>query len=405
MKMPERKFEDAPAERKGGVPLLVGMTGPSGGGKTFSALRVATGIQQVVGGDIFFIDTESRRALHYADMFRFRHVPFSAPFGSLDYLAALEYCVKRGAGVIVIDSMSHEHEGPGGMLDLHEKILDDKAGDDWGKRERMKMLAWQEPKARRRRLINGILQINAQFVFCFRAKDTAKPVKNPQTGKNEVMSMGYMPIAGEEFVFEMTVNFLLLPAAKGRPTWQSDMLGERSMMKLPEQFIPLFRDIRPLDEDHGRAMALWARGEGPAAKPRQQAPQHQAAVDAAPAAAGGPVPPTDQALFDAILPAARLGMDALQADFKLLPNAHRVILKPRLEELKTIAAKADAAKAIMDPNMERADELIDAIGKIARYEDIKGWRDQHWQEIQGLALDGGRVRDALARRADELETA
>jgi RecA/RadA recombinase len=94
--VPDRKFAVSDAKRER-VPLLIGLTGPSGGGKTFSALRLATGIQTVTGGDIYFIDTESRRALHYADKFKFKHVPFEAPFGSLDYLAALQFCVKSGA--------------------------------------------------------------------------------------------------------------------------------------------------------------------------------------------------------------------------------------------------------------------------------------------------------------------
>ena len=109
--------------------------------------------------------------LHYADMFKFKHVPFSAPFGALDYLEALRFCVGQGAKVIIVNSMSHEHEGPGGLLDFHEKELDRMAGDDWGKRERVKMLAWQKPKAMRRLLINGLLQLEANFIFCFRAKD------------------------------------------------------------------------------------------------------------------------------------------------------------------------------------------------------------------------------------------
>jgi ABC-type sulfate/molybdate transport systems ATPase subunit len=57
MKMPQRNFEARDAVREH-VPLLIGLTGPSGGGKTFSALRLATGIQQVTGGDIYFVDTE-----------------------------------------------------------------------------------------------------------------------------------------------------------------------------------------------------------------------------------------------------------------------------------------------------------------------------------------------------------
>jgi ABC-type dipeptide/oligopeptide/nickel transport system ATPase subunit len=95
MSAPQRKFDDVPAVRES-VPLLIGLMGPSGSGKTYSALRLATGIQEVTGGDIYFIDSEARRALHYADSFKFKHVQLDPPFGSLDYLAAIEHCVKQG---------------------------------------------------------------------------------------------------------------------------------------------------------------------------------------------------------------------------------------------------------------------------------------------------------------------
>ena len=123
-----RTFDDQPAVRSH-VPLLVGLMGPSGSGKTFSALRLATGIQNVSGGEIFVVDTESRRALHYADTFKFRHIAFGAPFGSLDYLAAMQHCVNKGAGVIVVDSLSHEHIGIGGYLLTQEAEVERMAGD------------------------------------------------------------------------------------------------------------------------------------------------------------------------------------------------------------------------------------------------------------------------------------
>lgn len=255
--LPKREFIASPAVRTK-VPLLVGLMGASGSGKTYSALRLATGIQKVSGGDIYFIDTESRRGLHYADKFKFKHVPFVAPFGSLDYLAALQFCVNHGAGVVVVDSMSHEHEGPGGMIDLQDQIVDRMAGQDYAKRERVKMLAWAEPKAKRRALINGILQLNSNFVFCFRAKNTSKPVK--RDGKNVVEPQGFMPIAGDEFVYEQTLNALLMPGSGGVPTWQSDMPGEHTMIKLPEQFLGLASRRVPLDEKVGERLAAWASG-------------------------------------------------------------------------------------------------------------------------------------------------
>lgn len=253
-----RVFEDAPAVRTA-TPLLIGLDGPSGGGKTYSALRLATGIQRVVGGDVFGIDTESNRMLHYADKFKFRHVPFRAPFGPLDYLAAIDHCVSKGAKTIIVDSMSHEHEGPGGVLEMHEQEVTRLSGGDQAKAERIKMLAWGKPKAARRRLINSILQINANFIFCFRAKEKVKLIR----GK-EPEQLGYMPIAGEEFVFEMTVCCLLLPGAKGIPTWESEFPGERMMMKQPGQFADLFEQAVALDEDTGMKMAQWAAGAPPA---------------------------------------------------------------------------------------------------------------------------------------------
>lgn len=266
MNAPARTFEAKPAKREG-VPLLIGLVGPSGGGKTFSALRLATGIQKIAGGDIYGIDTEARRMLHYADRFKFKHIQFDAPFGSLDYLAAIRQCVAAGAGVVIIDSMSHEHEGPGGLLDYHDRELDRLAGDDYAKRERMKMLAWQKPKAARSQMIAGILQLPANFIFNFRAKEKLKVIP----GKPPIQQ-GFMPIAGDELVFEMTVNCLLLPHADGVPTWRSDQIGERMMMKLPEQFREIFREEQPLSEDIGQKLAAWAKGgTEPAAKPHAEA--------------------------------------------------------------------------------------------------------------------------------------
>ena len=250
-------FVATPARRER-VPLLVGLCGPSSSGKTFSALRLASGIQAEVGGKLFVIDTEARRSLHYADRFDFLHVEFKPPFGSLRYLEALHWCVKQGASVIVIDSMSHEHEGPGGYLETQEAELQRLAGDDWRKRNAMNFLAWKKPAAERRALINGMLQLPCNFVFCFRAKEKLKI----ERGKDPV-DLGWMPIAGPEFVFEMTLQALLLPGSGGIPTWKPDMPGERAMVKLPAQFRSQFTDDRPLDEATGRALAAWARGDTP----------------------------------------------------------------------------------------------------------------------------------------------
>jgi hypothetical protein len=249
-----RTFEDSEAKRCA-VPLMLGLVGPSSSGKTYSALRLATGIQRVTGGDIYFIDTEARRALHYADRFKFRHVPFGAPFGPMHYLAAIEHCAKKGAKVVIVDSMSHEHEGPGGVLELHREETKRLAALWRTSEYAAQMSAWGPPKEERRRMINTILQLPITTIFCFRAKEKLRVEK----GKDP-KPLGWMAIAGEEFVFEMTARFLLLPGADGYPTWRSNEEGEKETMKRPEQFRDLLTDDSQISEDQGEAMARWASG-------------------------------------------------------------------------------------------------------------------------------------------------
>ncbi|HLF12074.1 MAG TPA: hypothetical protein VJA26_12745, partial [Gammaproteobacteria bacterium] len=166
-----RVFADSPAVR-GPSPLLLGIAGPSSSGKTYSALRLATGMQRVIGGDIRFIDTERNRALHYAERFKFRHIPLDAPYSPLDYLAAIEHCIREGSRIIICDSMSHEHEGPGGVLDWHDDEVE-RLKKAWrtDSDEKVNIPAWGRPKAARRKLLNFIAQANVNFVFCFRAKN------------------------------------------------------------------------------------------------------------------------------------------------------------------------------------------------------------------------------------------
>ena len=250
-----RKFTATKAKRER-VPMLVGLTGASGSGKTYSALRLATGMAKVTGGEIFFLDTESRRALHYADDFEFQHVPMDAPFSPLDYLEALKFCAADRDSIVIVDSLSHEHEGPGGVLEMHETELDRMAGNDSAKRNRMTFSAWAKPKAQRRKLINEVLRMGVNAIFCFRAKEKLKLV----TGKDPI-NRGWQPIAGEEFVFEMTVNVLLYPGSGGVPEWHPEMAGERVMTKLPENLAGLFFDGKPLSEETGEGLARWAAGK------------------------------------------------------------------------------------------------------------------------------------------------
>jgi hypothetical protein len=262
MKLPDRQFTTVHAE-PGARPLWIGLMGPSGGGKTFSAFRLAEGIKSVIGGKIEMIDTESGRGKHYAELFDYEYTAFPPPHGSLDYQAVIEHAVKvNKSSIIIIDSVSHEHEGDGGMMEYHEAELDRMAGDDWKKRDAMSMLAWVKPKAARRQLLRSMLAqgTSVVFILCFRADESSKPVK--KNGKTEVVHMGFMPIAGKGFVFECTVCALLMPSADGVPTWNPENVGEKMMKKLPEQFREMFGRLegKPLSEEVGVELAKWSLG-------------------------------------------------------------------------------------------------------------------------------------------------
>ena len=249
-----REFQIKPATREA-VPLIIGIVGPSGSGKTYSALRLATGI----GGKIIVIDTEARRSLYYADKFAFEHVDFKAPFGPLDYLAAIKQAVAAGARTIIIDSMSHEHEGPGGVLEQHDTEMDRLSSAWKTSRDKVNMSAWQAPKRDRRRLINEMLQMGVNFIMCYRAKE-----KMDLKGEKP-KQLGWMPIAGEEYVYESTLTCLLYPSGGGVPQWHPAEMGEKAIIKLPGQFAAILEKTEPLSEAIGAALAKWAAGGAGAA--------------------------------------------------------------------------------------------------------------------------------------------
>ena len=55
--------------------------------KTFSAMRLATGIAQ--GKQFCIVDTEAGRAKHYADQFKFDHGDLTPPFSPARYAEAI----------------------------------------------------------------------------------------------------------------------------------------------------------------------------------------------------------------------------------------------------------------------------------------------------------------------------
>ena len=246
-------FEFRPAKREN-VPLMLGLSGGTGSGKTYTAMRLASGI----AGDRPFavIDTENRRARHYADTFRFDAADLEAPFSPERYADAITAADKAGYSVIVVDSASHEYAGEGGVLDMQEDELERMAGSEWKRREACKMASWIKPKMEHKRFVNRLLQIRAHLILCFRAEPKVEMVKG-EGGKwefREKQSLvglgGWIPITEKNLPYELTASFLLMAEHPGVPL----------PIKLQAQHRGLFPPGEPITEECGRRIAEWAAG-------------------------------------------------------------------------------------------------------------------------------------------------
>lgn len=249
-----RVFSSKPAVRAS-IPLWIALYGPSGSGKTFSGLRLATGIQSVVGGKKAVGDTENGRALHYASDFDFMHYDFEPPFNPEAYLDLLTQMQRDGVTVAIIDSASHEHEGQGGVLEMHDAECERMMARSNKERDKVQMAAWIKPKEEHRKMWMGAQRLGIHIIWCFRSKEKldVRPGRAP-------VSLGFMPIGAEDLVYEMTLRALLMPGAEGVPTWQSKEIGEKQMIKLPGWARDMIR-TGPLSEETGAALAQWAKGD------------------------------------------------------------------------------------------------------------------------------------------------
>lgn len=254
------EFDPKPATREE-VVIQIGLMGPPGGGKTWSALELASGMQRVRGGEIILIETEGKRSLKLVQFFKFSRVQFNPPYTSDRFLEAIRAQESRKPACVIIDSLSDEHEGePGGVLALHDEFLDRRAGDDEAKRERMGQMAWAHAKAGRKRLINALYNYSAPLIFCFRAREKTKPVKNDR-GKQVPTNIGYQPIAPVEIVHALDLTCLLPSGAKGVPVWKSEKATEDFHIKLPEYLLPYIRDGQKIDKNMGEGFAKWMKGD------------------------------------------------------------------------------------------------------------------------------------------------
>jgi hypothetical protein len=238
--------------------LMIGITGAQHSGKTWSALRLATGICKVRGGKPFIIDTENCAALDYKPPFDFEHVDFQPPYHSEAYLDAVRFTVEQKAGCIIIDSMTHEHTGIGGVLERFDQFLDEQCGLDFSKRKRFTGAAWQHAKRGRNELYKhfNIVCKDTPVIMCFRAKDAGSYLDKDNEDK------GQKADSTNPLLYELKINFLLTSGSEGTPILRSEKQAERDIIKLRAQFRDWFQPGKPvqIDESLGERFGRWMLG-------------------------------------------------------------------------------------------------------------------------------------------------
>src|SRR3954463_7777345 len=104
------------------VKIKMALQGPSGSGKTFSSLLLAYGLTEN-WSTIAVIDTENHSSELYAHLGNFKVLHLEAPFTPERYIEAIQVCERERMQVVITDSISHEWEGSGGILEVHSNMV------------------------------------------------------------------------------------------------------------------------------------------------------------------------------------------------------------------------------------------------------------------------------------------
>jgi len=175
--------------------LRLALSGVSGGGKTYTALRIATNL--VPGGKIAVIDTERESASLYADEFTFDTLPLES-FHPREYVEAIEAAESAGYDVIIIDSLTHAWAGKGGVLEEKDKIAKRQPGGN-------SYTAWNEAGRLQDELVDAILRSRCHVIVTLRSKMDHVQEKDDRTGKTVVRKVGMKVVQRDDLEYEFTV--------------------------------------------------------------------------------------------------------------------------------------------------------------------------------------------------------
>jgi len=172
--------------------IKMAIQGPSGSGKTYGALLVAYGLTSN-WQKIAVIDTENHSSELYAHLGRFQVLHLDAPFTPERYVEAIKICQKAGMEVVIIDSISHEWEGIGGILETHSNMT----GNSYTN--------WSKLTPRHNSFVQHILQSPLHIIGTIRSRQ--QYVLSEKNGKQVPEKVGMKGVTREGMDYEFTLVF------------------------------------------------------------------------------------------------------------------------------------------------------------------------------------------------------
>lgn len=177
----------------------IALMGSSGSGKSYSSLRLATGMKnrldKVEGKDnkILVANTEGSRGVYYASEFDYDIVDIDPPYTPEVYIDLIEEAVEAGYDILVLDSVSPEWDGKGGCLEMHA-MLGGRATD------------WKALTPRHTKFLDTIEKSPIHIIATIKAKDQYE-IDKDEKGKVSVKKLGLGCRQREGFEYCFTCTF------------------------------------------------------------------------------------------------------------------------------------------------------------------------------------------------------
>lgn len=219
------------AERKR-AKARIGLVGPAGSGKTYSALKLAFGL---VGneGKVALIDTEHGAGSLYAALGAYDVLGIAAPFTTEKYLEGIKAAEAAGYDCLIIDSLSHAWAGSGGLLEF----VDSRTASA------SKFAAWRDATPKHNALVEAILQSPLHVIATMRSK-TEYVVEQDARGKSVPRKVGLAPVQREGLDYEFSLVF--------------DIEQSQHLATVSKDRTSLFDGFcGRLTEEHGRKVKAW----------------------------------------------------------------------------------------------------------------------------------------------------